>query len=90
MAAPTVVKNGFFSVGNKKQANLKVTLGAASGVFDTGLAYVDHIVVAAGSAATAGISVKLNLSSSSTAVNGRVSINSGATGDDIFVTCYGR
>ena len=90
MAAPTVVKKGFFSVGNKRQANFLVTLAAASGVVDTGLAYVDLILVSPVSASTAGVQVKANLSSSATAVNGRISINSGASGDDFYVTCYGK
>lgn len=90
MAAPTVVKKGLFSVGNKRQANFQVTLAAASGVFDTGLAYVDCILVTPVSAATEGIQVKANLSSSATSVNGRVSINSGASGDDFYVVCYGK
>jgi hypothetical protein len=90
MAAPTVVKNGLFSVGNKRQVNLKVTLGAASGVVDTGLAFVDHIVYAPISMATSSITLAANLSSSTTAINGRISINSGASGDAIFITCYGK
>lgn len=90
MAAPTVSKKGNFNVGNKKQINLLVTLAAASGVVDTGLSYIDHVVYAPKSMATASITLAPNLSSSTTAVNGRLSINSGATGDDIYITCYGK
>lgn len=90
MAAPTVVKNGFFSVGNKKQGNFTVTLGDASGVFDTGLAVIDHVTYAPKSMATVSVTLKPNLSSSATSVNGRLSINSGASGDDIFITVYGK
>ena len=90
MAAPTVVKTGFFSVGNKKQANLNITMGAASGVFDTGLNVIDHVLVSPVSLTTALMTVKKNLGSQSTAINGRLSINSSATGDEFFVTVYGR
>ena len=90
MAAPTVAKISRFSVGNLVQTQHLVTLGAASGVFDTGLSKVLAIAVAAGSAATAGVSLKINLSSSATSVNGRVSVNSGASGDDLYITCWGK
>lgn len=90
MAAPTVVKNGIFSVGNKRQVNLKVTLGAASGVVDTGLIYIDHFVMSPSSMSTALITIKPNLSSSTTAVNGRISFNSSASGDEFYITCYGK
>ncbi len=90
MAAPTVVKNGMFSVGNKKQVNLKITMAAASGVVDTGLAFIDHFVMCPSSMTTALITIKPNLSSSATAINGRISFNSSASGDEFYITCYGK
>ena len=90
MAAPTVVKNGVFSVGNKKQVNLKVTLGASSGIVETGLSVIDHFVLAPSSMSTALITIKPNLGSQATAINGTISFNSSASGDEFYITCYGR
>lgn len=92
MAAPTVVRNGLFSVGNMRQVNLDVTLGAASssGVVDTGLAKILHVLACPVSLTTALITIAPNLGSQATAINGRLSINSGAAGDRWFITCYGK
>ena len=90
MAAPTVVRNGLFSLGNMRQVNLDVTLAGASGIVDTGLARISHVLACPVSLTTALITIAPNLGSQATAINGRLSINSGASGDRWFITCYGK
>lgn len=90
MAAPTVVKNGNFNVGNKKQVNLLVTLGASSGIVQTGLKVIDQVLVSPVSITTAMLTIGANLGSQSTTIYGTLSLNSGASGDAWYVTCYGR
>lgn len=92
MAAPTVTKIALFSVGNKRQSVHKIVVGAASssGVVDTGLGYVDAYAIGPISMTTGAITIKPNLSSSATAVNGRITFNSSAAGDEFYITCYGK
>lgn len=90
MATPTVTKVALFSVGNKRQSIQKVVAGASSGVVDTGLAYVDAFAIGPISMTTGAITIKPNLSSSATAVNGRITFNSSVSGDEFYITCYGK
>ena len=88
--AVTVTNKKVFSVGNVRQAIMTVETTTPSGVVDTGLSYVYQIFMTPQSMATASLTLKPNLSSSATAVNGRITYNSAAAGDIFFITCYGK
>lgn len=80
--------NGVF--GNKRFHAFKVTTDAASGAVDTGLSVIDFFSLSAVSAATGAPTVLLNANSGGTAVNGSFALSSTTSGDDFFVTVYGR
>lgn len=88
--AVTVSNKKVFSAGNGRFSIMELETTAASGVVDTGLSYVYHIMYAPKSMATSSITLKPNLSSSATAVNGRITFNSAAAGDTFFITCFGK
>lgn len=88
--AITLSNKKVFSVGNVRQMIAEAETTAASGVIDTGLSYVYQIFITPKSMATASLTLKQNLGSGATAVNGRVNINSAAVGDTFFITCFGK
>lgn len=80
-----------FSVfGNKKVAFISCSVDSASGNIETGLSVVDAVGVSLVSAATAAYTLKRNLGSNSTAIQGMLNINSATSGDSFFFIAYGR
>ena len=76
--------------GNKRVKGYLLTADSATLELDTGLDVVDHINVAFQSAASSPILFHKNELSAGTASNGYISVTGAASGDDIFVTVYGR
>lgn len=76
--------------GNKRAVSFVLTADAASGAVDTGLSVIEAVMVAPVSAATAGPKFKINKNSGATASNGSLFVSSAASGDDFYVTVFGR
>lgn len=76
--------------GNKQVRVISCTVDAASANIDTGLSIVDWHSAAVISMTTAGVTVKKNLGSNTTARPGIININSSVSGDVFVLTVYGR
>ena len=77
--------------GDKRVKGLRLTADGAEATVDAGLSVIDHMDVSFQSAATAWRGTfKMNLGSTSTALNGFIGISGVTSGDVIFVTVYGR
>lgn len=75
--------------GNKRMHIISCSVDAASAVFETGLSNVHGFALGVISMTTAGITMKRNVGSGSTALPGRVCINSAVSGDVFLLTVYG-
>ena len=76
--------------GDKRVKGYTITADAATAEIDTGLEYVDHIQVGIKSAATFGPYWAKNVLTAATASNGTISVTGCTSGDDFYVTVYGR
>ena len=76
--------------GNQAVRQGTVTADAAAGSVDTGLAKVDTVHVALKSATSGAYKVRVNALESGTAAAGYVALSGVASGDEFFVTVYGR
>ena len=89
--ASQIVKTVF---GNKRCHMVKVTADATSGTVDTGLDRVEFVSVAPASMSTwaaGGNSIYLNSDAdNSGTTNGQLGIDGLVSGDELFVTCYGK
>jgi hypothetical protein len=84
----TEVKKGV--VGDLRYEILSVDIDSASGNIQTGLQTIYGAAIAPKSAATAGIMLRLNIGSNSTARAGIANVNSGTNGDVFVITFYGK
>lgn len=76
--------------GNKRAVMMTVTADANSGAVDTGLSVIEGISVAVKSAVTGSQKFKANLNSGGTALPGSLFMSSCTSGDDFYVTVYGK
>jgi hypothetical protein len=76
--------------GNERVVHMIISADANSGAVDSGLSVIDSIGVAVKSAATGSQKFKANLNSGATALNGSIFCSSCTSGDDFYVTVYGR
>lgn len=76
--------------GNKRAVGMLVTADANSGAVDTGLSVIEGVMVAVRSAVTGSQKFKANLNSAGTALPGSLFMSSCTSGDDFYVTVFGR
>ena len=85
----TLVKQTVY--GNERVQHYNITADAASGVVYTGLSYVDAFHWSAISMTTSTVPhMKANVGTASAASLGNVFISSVISGDNFFLTVYGR
>lgn len=76
--------------GNQVVRQYTITADAATAAIDTGLDHIFHVSAAPASMASAPYSIKKNELAAGTAAAGYIAITGVASGDDIYVTVYGR
>ena len=76
--------------GDQRVQHLVVTADAATGSYDTGLDYIDGGFFVPKSAASTTINMKLNEGVASTSIAGTIAITGATSGDDFYVTVFGR
>lgn len=87
--AYTVTK--FDSVfGNKKVVGMKVVADAATQTIQTGLSVIEWYSIGTGSMATRAVAISINSSASGVEAFGSVGCSGFASGDEVYLTCYGR
>lgn len=84
----TVVNKTVF--GDKRVNFLTVTADAATGSVATGLDIVEHIAVAPKSLTTGAIKLAINELTSGTGAAGTIAVTGMTSGDEFFLTVYGR
>lgn len=77
-------------VGNKRVQFYSCVADAATGTFDTALSFVDCIQVAPKSMTTAAGKFVCNKGTTGTAIVGTVSVTGIVSGDEFYLTVYGR
>ena len=86
----TKTKNLETVFGNVRAQFYLLTADAATYELDTGLGHVIHVAHAKKSAATGSHNISINVTSAAVASPGMVSITGVVSGDDIWLTVYGR
>ncbi len=87
--AYTVVK--YPSVfGNKRAIGLKITADAATQAVETGLKVIEWLSVGYGSMSSQGVKCAINSNASGVATPGTLGLSGFTSGDDFYVTVYGR
>lgn len=76
--------------GDERVEHYLVTADANSGSVSTGVGVITLAHLSVKSAATGAQKVKANLSAASAAANGSLFLSSCTSGDDFYVTVYGR
>ncbi len=76
--------------GNKQVRLLKITADAATQAVQTGLGVIEHINVGFTSAATQAMKFSINSNASGVQAFGTLGISGCASGDEFYVTVYGR
>lgn len=84
----TLVRETVF--GNMRATILRVSADAASGSVDSQMGYVEGFSLSPVSMGTAAIKIKPNLDATSATANGKIFVSSAVSGDDFFLTIYGR
>lgn len=78
------------AVGNKMCHVVSFVAGGAEENVVTGLKSVDYFSIGIKSVATAGIKFANNKDSSGVASGGLVGVSGAASGDELFIVCYGK
>ena len=89
----TVTKVDKQSVGARLAVTLEVTADAAThtiGSVDTGMKIIDYFQLGVQSAATGHFHVGINVDAVGAASNGAIAVTGIASGDQFFITVYGR
>jgi hypothetical protein len=86
----TTTKNLETVFGNVRTQMYLLTADSATLELDTGLGSVIHVVSSVKSATTSAHNIAINVLSAATASPGYVSITGVTSGDDIWLTVYGR
>ena len=77
-------------MGNQRVAQYKVSADAVSGIVATKMGVIDAIAVSPISMNSGGPKFKINCTTAAAASNGILNIADVTSGDDLFVTVYGR
>lgn len=86
----TATKSEATVFGNQRVWQGVVTADAASGVVSFGFASVTHVNWAPKSMTTVGCRVRQNASAAGVASNGDVGVSGVASGDEMYMTVFGR
>lgn len=86
----TVTKLEQYAIGNLYVQHWKLLPDGATYELDTGLGIVRSVTLSPGSATTAIMKAYPNALSGLTAANGYVSVTGVASGDELYLTVYGR
>jgi len=76
--------------GDKRVHGYRITADAATQAIDTGLDYIDMFSVGHQSCTTAAFKVAINEGAAGTSTLGTIGISGAASGDEFFITVYGR
>lgn len=76
--------------GNKKVRLLKITADAATQTVETGLGFIEHFSVGWSSMATQAIKTSINSNASGVQSFGVLGLTGCASGDEMYITVYGR
>lgn len=76
--------------GNKKVVGMKVLADAATQTIQTGLSVIEWYSVAPGSMATRDVTICINSNASGVQAYGSLGCSGFASGDEVYLTCYGR
>lgn len=76
--------------GNKRVQMYSCVADAATGSFDTSLSFVDIVSTAFKSMTTGGAKFAINKGVSGTAIVGTVAVTGMTSGDEFYITVYGR
>jgi hypothetical protein len=76
--------------GDQRVQQYVVSADAASGTVSTGFAVITQLQWAQKSITTALLKVRMNALADGTAANGTVGISGAVSGDEIYLTVYGR
>jgi len=76
--------------GNKRVHGLKIVADAASATVETGLSYIDWYSVGVSSMNSMGIRLRPNTGAGSTSAVGYLGVSGCTSGDEFYVTVYGR
>ena len=86
----TATKNLETVFGNVRAQFYLLTADSATYELDTGLGSVIHVEACQKSATTTAFGVSINVTSAAVASPGTVSVTGVTSGDDIWLTVYGR
>lgn len=87
--AYTVTK--FDSVfGNKKVVGLKIVADAATQTIQTGLSVIEWYSIGTGSMASRAVAIAINSNASGVQSHGVLGCSGFSTGDEVYLTVYGR
>ena len=87
----TVTRYQLGGVGNQRCIGLKLSADAATQNVETGLAYINFFTLGAVSMATNSlVKIAVNSNAAGTVSNGTLGCSGFASGDDFFVTVYGK
>lgn len=76
--------------GNKRAVIMRCTADAATQAVETGLAVVEGFSLGLVSMNSANPKIKINVDASGAAANGKVACTGFTSGDDLFITVFGR
>ena len=88
MAFTITRKNSVF--GNERVTHVKVLTDGAEANIETGLGFIDSFSLGIKSMATMTFTLSENVDSSGTAANGIMGASGLTSGDEFFLTVYGR
>lgn len=86
----TTTKKFEYAAGNQKVQSWFLESDSATLELNTGLGVIEGVSATPASAASSPFSVKANSTSGTTTVNGQVAITGVTSGDDIYLTVWGR
>jgi hypothetical protein len=78
------------NVGNKRTVGMKIVADAATQTIETGLKVVEFIQVGAVSMNSANFHLAINSNASGVQSMGVLAATGLTSGDELYVTCYGR
>lgn len=76
--------------GNLRMVSYRLTADAATQAVQTELSKIDFLSFAPQSCSTAALKLAINENASGTASDGYVGVSGAASGDEFFVTVYGK
>ena len=76
--------------GNKKVVGLKIVADAATQTIETGLSVVEWYSIGTGSMASRAVAITINSNASGVQSYGVVGCSGFSTGDEVYLTVYGR